>query len=51
MKKIIIALLAAWALSACSNGENDTLEATNVHFRLDNTPLDANDDGFLDSKQ
>ena len=159
MKKIIIALLAAWALSACSNGENDTtpiggqyvghtenidesgdygstfcltiesgvctdfiiysgakrfdyyrpadistkgsypkytyrindftvrarfadlenftadlsgvlrthkddagtlvgevyssiaLEATNVHFKLGNTPLDANDDGFLDSKQ
>ena len=24
MKKIIIALLAAWALSACFNGENDT---------------------------
>ena len=27
------------------------LEATNVRFKLDNTPLDANGDGILDSKQ
>ncbi len=27
------------------------LEATDIHFKLDNTPLDANGDGVLDSKQ
>ena len=27
------------------------LEAKGVQFRLDNTPLDANGDGLLDSKQ
>lgn len=27
------------------------LKATDVHFMLDNTPLDANSDGLLDSKQ
>lgn len=27
------------------------IEASNVHFQLDNTPLDANGDGLLDSKQ
>lgn len=27
------------------------LEATGIYFKLDNTPLDADGDGFLDSKQ
>lgn len=27
------------------------LKATDIHFKLDNTPLDANGDGLLDSKQ
>jgi hypothetical protein len=27
------------------------LEVFDVHFTLDNTPLDANNDGFLDCKQ
>ena len=30
---------------------NMALEVFDVHFTLDNTPLDANNDGFLDCKQ